>query len=120
MVLADSSFLCGSGVELGVLLGDGGLNQSSLLVLQPLLLFLQGLLQKNVLLSGVVHVLQQVDSGLLLAVPLSLSHFVLSLGLGLDEGIHLFFVGMFVLLSLLVVLLELNDFLSSLEPLSLL
>jgi len=120
VVLADGSFLGGSSIELGVLLSDGALDLSSLLVLQPLLFSLLGLLEKNVLFSGMVHVLEQVDSGLLLAIPLSLSHFVLSLGLGLDKGVYFFFVGVLVLLSLLVVLLELNDLLSSLESLRLL
>lgn len=120
VALACSCFLGGSGLEFGILLGDRGFNFSLFFRPEPLELLLLGLLEQDVLFSGLVDILEQVDSGLLLSLPLGLPHFVLSLGLLLHELIDELLVGILVTLSLLVVLLQLDDFLSPLQLLGLL
>jgi hypothetical protein len=57
------------------------------------------------LFSGLVDVLEQVDSGLLFSLPLSLPHFVLSLCLLLNEFVNELLISSLVTLSFLVVLL---------------
>tara|TARA_B110000503_G_C7081519_1_gene385373 strand:+ start:145 stop:408 length:264 start_codon:yes stop_codon:yes gene_type:complete len=61
-----------------------------------------------------IDVLQEVDSGLILSLPLGLSHFELSLGFLLHELVNQLFIGSFISLRLLVVLLKLNNFLAAL------
>ena len=114
MALSVSGLLGSSGLELGILLSDGGLNLLLLILLEPVHFLLAGLLEEDVLLSRLIDVLQEVDSGLLFSLPLGLSHFVLSFGLLLDELINKLLVGFLVGSSLLIVLLELDDLLSSL------
>ena len=77
-------FRCSS-LELCVLLGNGRHDLLLLVVPEPIHFLLTGLLEQDVFLSGLINVLQEVDPGLILSLPLGLSHFVLSLGLLLDE-----------------------------------
>ena len=109
--------LGGSGLELGILLGDGSHNLILLVRLEPVHFLLASLLEEDVFLSRLIHVLQEVDSCLFFSLPLGLSHFVLSFGLLLDELIDQLFIGSFIGLRLLVVLLKLNDFLAALGSL---
>jgi hypothetical protein len=120
VILSRGGLLRCSGFELGILLGDGGLDLLLLVVLEPFHFLLAGLLEQDVLLPGLINVLQEVDPGLLFSLPLGLSHFVLSLGLLLHEFIDQLLVGSFVGLRLLVILLELNDFPAAFSSLSLL
>jgi len=114
VVLPVGSLLRLSGLELSVLLSDGCGEHLAFLLLDPLDLLGFGLLVEDVLLTGVVHTLEQIDSSLVLSDPLSLSHFVLSLGLLLHEFLDFFLPETFVSLELLVVSLKLDDFPSAL------
>ena len=118
MALSVSGLLGSSGLELGILLSDGGLNLLLLILLEPVHFLLAGLLEEDVLLSRLIDVLQEVDSGLLFSLPLGLSHFILSFGFLLHELVNQFFIRSFISLRLLVVLLKLNDFLAALGSLS--
>lgn len=118
MALSVSGLLGGSGLELGILLGDSSLNLLLLILLEPVHFLLTGLLEEDVLLSRLIDVLQEVDSGLLFSLPLGLSHFVLSLSFLLHELVNKLFVGCFIGFRLLVVLLKLDDFLAALSSLS--
>ena len=117
MALSVSGLLGSSGLEFGILLCDGSLNLLLLILLEPVHFLLAGLLEEDVLLSRLIDVLQEVDSGLLFSLPLGLSHFVLSLGFLLHELVNQLLVGSFVSLRLLVVLLKLNNFLAALGSL---
>ena len=91
-----------------------------LVVPEPIHFLCTGLLEQDVFLSGLINVLQEVDPGLVLSLPLDLSHFVLSFGLLLNEFVDQFLIRSFIGLRLLVVLLELDDFLAALSSLGLL
>ena len=88
MALSVSGLLGSSGLELGILLCDGSLNLLLLILLEPVHFLLAGLLEEDVLLSRLIDVLQEVDSGLIFSLPLGLSHFVLSLGFLLHELVN--------------------------------
>ena len=117
MILSLSSLSRSSRLEFGILLGNGDFDHLSLVLLEPLELLLLSLLEEDILLSGVIDVLEQIDSSLLLSLPLGFLHFVLSFSLLLHELIDKFLISLLVSLSLLVILLELNDFLPSLNSL---
>lgn len=112
MVLASLSLLGGSRLVLSILLSNCRLDLVLLVLLEPLGLLLSRLLQQNILLARLIHILEQVDLGLLLSLPLSLAHLILSLSLLLHASINGSLVGSLVTLRLLVVLLQLNDLLS--------
>lgn len=67
-------------LELSVLLRNGRLHLLPLVVLEPVAFALHLLLEKDVLFTRLVDVLEQVDSGLVLSLPLRIPHFVLSIG----------------------------------------
>lgn len=117
MSLSVCCLLGRSGLELGILLGDGSDDLLLLIRLEPVHFLLASLLEEDVLLSRLVHILQEVDSCLFFSLPLSFSHFVLSFGFLLDELIDELFIRCFIGLRLLVVLLKLNDFLAALGSL---
>jgi len=85
MALSVGGFLRGSSLELCILLSNGRHDLPLLVVLEPIHFLLTGLLEQDVFLSGLINVLKEVDPGLILSLPLGLSHFVLPLGLLLDE-----------------------------------
>lgn len=100
-----SCFLSGSSLKFSILLGDRGFNFRFFFSSEPLHFLLFGLLEKDILLSGLVDIFEQVDSSLLLSLPLSFSHFVLSFGLLLNKFVNKLLISVFVALSFLVVLL---------------
>lgn len=105
VTLSCSCFLGGSSLELSILLGNRGFDFCFFFVSEPVHFLLLCLLEKDVLFSGLVDVLEQVDSGLLFSLPLSLPHFVLSLCLLLNEFVNELLISSLVTLSFLVVLL---------------
>ena len=52
---------------------DISINRSLVVVLEPLSLVLESLLEEDVLLAILVHILQEVDTGLVLTTPLLLT-----------------------------------------------
>lgn len=120
MVLPRSGLLGSSGFEFAVLLGDGCRDLLLLVALEPFGLTLLLLLEQDVLLSGDIDVLHQVDASLSLALPLSLTHLVLPIGFLLNKVVNLPLEVVFVTFGLLVILLKLNDLLASRVLLSLL
>ena len=78
-------------------------------ILEPLSLFLESLLEEDVLLAILVHILQEVDTGLVFTTPLLLTSIPLFLVFLLGELLdHALVLGL-VRDSILVVLLELLD-----------
>jgi len=113
MGLSGSSLLSFSCLKLSILLCDSSFNLVFLVLLLPFGFTLLILFEQYVFFSSLVDILEQIDPSLVLSLPLSISHFELSLGFLLDNFInHLFVVG-FVVFTLFVVDLEVNDFLSS-------
>lgn len=82
-------------------------------LLEPICLLLHRLLQKDVLLAVLIHVLKQVDTGLVLSAPLLLTSIPLLLVFNLGKIINHLLVGLLVRLGVLVVRLEFLDFVSS-------
>lgn len=79
-------------------------------VLEPLSLILESLLEEDVLLAILVHILQEVDTGLVLTTPLLLTSIPLFLVFLLNKSFNLALVRSLVRSSILVMLLELLDF----------
>ena len=79
-------------------------------VLEPLSLILESLLEEDVLLAILVHILQEVDTGLVLTTPLLLTSIPLFLVFLLNKSFNLALVRGLVRSSILVMLLELLDF----------
>ena len=79
-------------------------------VLEPLSLILESLLEEDVLLAILVHILQQVDTSLVLTAPLLLTSIPLFLVFLLNKSFNLALVRSLVRSSILVMLLELLDF----------
>ena len=79
-------------------------------VLEPLSLILESLLEEDVLLAILVHILQEVDTGLVLTTPLLLTSIPLFLVFLLNKSFNLALVSSLVRSSILVMLLELLDF----------
>ena len=98
MVLPSSGLLGSSSLILSLLLLNGSFDLSLFILLEPLSLSLFFLFKEDVLLSGGVDVLQEVDLGLLFSLPLCVSHLSLSLGFDLYKLINQFFVLGFVVL----------------------
>ena len=113
VVLSGRRLLCGSRLVLGVLLSDSSFNLCLFVCSLPLLLPLLLLLGEDVFFTVDVDVLQEVDASLLFSLPLRVPHLLLSFGLLLHVLVHLFLVNGLVALSLLVVLLQFYNFISS-------
>jgi len=84
---------------------------------EPFCFVLHRLLQKDVLLAVLIHVLEQVDTGLVLSAPLLLTRVPLLLVFNLGKIINHLLVGRLVRLGVLVVRLEFLDFTSASESL---
>ena len=117
--LSRTGLLGSSSLELSILLSDSGFDLVLLVVLQPVMLSLVLLLEENILLTRLVHILQQVDSGLFFALPLGLPHLVLSFSFLLHELVHKLLVSGLVGGLGFVVILELSHLISSLGLLGL-
>ena len=83
---------------------------SLVVILEPLSLFLESLLEEDVLLAILVHILQEVDTGLVFTTPLLLTSIPLFLVLLLNKSFNLTLVRGLVRCGILVMLLELLDF----------
>ena len=79
-------------------------------VLEPSSLILESLLKEDVLFAILVHILQEVDTGLVLTTPLLLTSIPLFLVFLLNKSFNLTLVRSLVRSSILVMLLELLDF----------
>lgn len=79
-------------------------------VLEPCSLILESLLKEDVLFAILVHILQEVDTGLVLTTPLLLTSIPLFLVFLLNKSFNLALVRSLVRSSILVMLLELLDF----------
>ena len=86
------------------------INLGLVVVLEPLSLILESLLEEDVLLAILVHILQEVDTGLVLTTPLLLTSIPLFLVFLLNKSFNLALVRSLVRSSILVMLLELLDF----------
>ena len=89
---------------------DISINRSLVVVLEPLSLVLESLLEEDVLLAILVHILQEVDTGLVFTTPLLLTSIPLFLVFLLNKSFNLALVRSLVRSSILVMLLELLDF----------
>ena len=114
VVLSAERLLCCSSLKFFILSGYCSFNLLSLVFFDPLHLFFPLLFQENVLLARFVDVFKQVYSSLLLSLPLSFTHLVLSLSLPLNELIDQFLIGLLIMLSCLIIFLQLNNFFSAL------
>ncbi len=88
-----------------------------IVLFKPLLLLFKCLLEQDILLTILVHVLKQVDSGLVLTTPLLFTGIPLLLILFLGKSVDIALVSSLVVLHLVVVLLELLDLSSTSESL---
>ena len=86
-----------------------GVDLHLIVVSEPLLLALKSLPEKDVLLTILIHVLEQVDPGLVFTAPLLLPSIPLLVVLDLSQMVDHLFVGGLVVLRLLIVSLELLD-----------
>ena len=84
----------------------------------PFSLLLHGLLEKDVLLSILVHVLEEVDTSLVLTTPLLLACVPLLLVLFLSKGLKMALLCCLVSLDVLVMALQLLDFVAAGQTLS--
>ena len=89
---------------------DISIDLGLVVVLEPLSLILESLLEEDVLLAILVHILQEVDTGLVLTTPLLLTSIPLFLVFLLNKSFNLALVRSLVRSSILVMLLELLDF----------
>ena len=89
---------------------DISIDLGLVVVLEPLSLILESLLEEDVLLAILVHILQEVDTGLVLTTPLLLTSIPLFLVFLLNKSFNLALVRGLVRSSILVMLLELLDF----------
>ena len=80
---------------------------------------LQLLLKQNIMLTVLIHVLQEVHSGLIFTSPLRLSSIPLLFVLKLGELVNMTLVGVFVALLLVVVLLQFLDLMTASKSLCL-
>ncbi len=85
------------------------INLALVVLLEPLSLFLVGLLEQDVLLSVLIHVLEQVDASLIFPAPLLLSSIPLLLVLLLGESLEHALLSCLVTLLVLVMSLQLLD-----------
>ena len=86
-----------------------GVDLDLVVISEPLLLTLKSLLEKDVLLAILIHILEQVDPGLVFTAPLLLPSIPLFVVLDLGQIVDHLFVGGLVVLRLLIVSLELLD-----------
>ena len=89
---------------------DVAVDHILVILFEPEGFFLHCLLQQDVLLAVLVHVLQQVDSGLVLTAPLLLTGVPLLLVFVLSELINVSLISLLVILHVVVMLLQLLDF----------
>lgn len=110
MSLLVEGFLEGTLLMSLVLSLNVAVNHILVILFEPEGFFLQCLLQQDVLLAVLVHVLEQVDSGLVLTAPLLLAGVPLLLVFVLSELINVALVGHLVALHVVVMLLQFLDF----------
>lgn len=89
---------------------DVAVDHILVILFEPEGFFLHCLLQQDVLLAVLVHVLQQVDSGLVLTAPLLLTGVPLLLVFVLSKLINVSLISLLVILHVVVMLLQLLDF----------
>jgi hypothetical protein len=119
MTLSIGGFFSRSSIKLSVLLSNGSFNLMLLISYKPLFLLFILLFQEDIFFTRLIHIFKEVDSGLLFSRPLGFSHFILSFSFLLNEFVNKFFVSSLIILSLFIVLLKLDNFLSSLGSLCL-
>lgn len=89
---------------------DISIDLGLVMVLEPCSLILESLLEEDVLLAILVHILQEVDTGLVFTTPLLLTSIPLFLVFLLNKSFNLALIRSLVRSSILVMLLELLDF----------
>lgn len=89
---------------------DISIDLGLVMVLEPCSLTLESLLEEDVLLAILVHILQEVDTGLVFTTPLLLTSIPLFLVFLLNKSFNLALIRSLVRSSILVMLLELLDF----------
>lgn len=113
--LSGKGLFCCSRFEFCILLRNGGFHLLFLIIDKPVSLSFLLLLEQYILFSWLVDIFEQVDSGLVFSLPLSISHFELSLGFLGYFFIHSFFESRMFVCWLFVVLLKFLNFISSLH-----
>ena len=103
-----------------VLLVNLGIDSLLLMVTEPVSFFLQSLLEKNVLLTVLIHVLEEVDTGLVFTSPLLFTSIPLLLVFLLSKFINSAFVGGSIACRVLIMGLEFLDLTTSFQTLILL
>ena len=103
-----------------VLLVNLSINALLFMVAEPVSFFLQSLLEKNVLLTVLIHVLEEVDTGLVFTSPLLFTSIPLLLVFLLSKFINSAFVGGSIACRVLIMGLEFLDLTTSFQTLILL
>ena len=103
-----------------VLLVNLSINALLFMVAEPVSFFLQSLLEKNVLLTVLIHVLEEVDTGLVFTSPLLFTSVPLLLVFLLSKFINSAFVGGSIACRVLIMGLEFLDLTTSFQTLILL
>lgn len=103
-----------------VLLVNLSINALLFMVAEPVSFFLQSLLEKNVLLTVLIHVLEEVDTGLVFTSPLLFTSIPLLLVFLLSKFINSAFVGGSIACRVLIMGLEFLDLATSFQTLILL
>ena len=103
-----------------VLLVNLSIDSLLLMVTEPVSFFLQSLLEKNVLLTVLIHVLEEVDTGLVFTSPLLFTSVPLLLVFLLSKFINSAFVGGSIACRVLIMGLEFLDLATSFQTLILL
>lgn len=114
MSLSSSCLLGFSCLIFSILLSNSSFNLVFLVFLLPFSFTLSSMFEQYVFFSILIDILEQIDSSLVLSSPLCISHFELSLSFLFDNFINHPFIVSFVIFSLSVVHLEIDNFLSSL------
>ena len=103
-----------------VLLVNLSINALLFMIAEPVSFFLQSLLEKNVLLTVLIHVLEEVDTGLVFTSPLLFTSIPLLLVFLLSKFINSAFVGGSIACRVLIMGLEFLDLATSFQTLILL
>ena len=117
MRLARKCIIDGLLLKCSILAINVVINLLLLVVLQPLTLLLELLLQKHISLSISIHILQQINLCLVFSSPLLLSCLPYLVALLGNQAVNHSLVGLLVTSHLIVVTLELLDLLSAGQPL---
>lgn len=115
MCLASKGLLSSSCFVFCILLGNCSFHLCSLIILEPVGFALFLLLQKNIFLARLIHILQQIDTSLIFSLPLGIPHFVLSVRLFCNFFVNCLFESCLIVRVLFIVLLQFQDLSSSLS-----